>query len=127
MKTERERKKKGGERREKQRKGKGISQADTMRQSESQTYMFKYNTVHGQWKHHELKVKDEKTLLFEEIPWGADGADFVVEYTGVFTYKDKAAAHLKIIGSPTVVLVFSFGTSIAEPHVSSAPICPATT
>nr|P34783.1 RecName: Full=Glyceraldehyde-3-phosphate dehydrogenase; Short=GAPDH [Atriplex nummularia]AAA03442.1 glyceraldehyde-3-phosphate dehydrogenase [Atriplex nummularia]CAA53269.1 glyceraldehyde-3-phosphate dehydrogenase [Atriplex nummularia] len=72
------------------------------------TYMFKYDSVHGQWKHHELKVKDEKTLLFgerpvtvfgnrnpEEIPWGQTGADYVVESTGVFTDKDKAAAHLK--------------------------------
>ncbi|PWA96398.1 glyceraldehyde-3-phosphate dehydrogenase C2 [Artemisia annua] len=72
------------------------------------TYMFKYDSVHGQWKNHELKVKDEKTLLFgekpvtvfgirnpEEIPWGAAGADFVVESIGVFTDKDKAAAHLK--------------------------------
>lgn len=32
----------------------------------------------------------------EEIPWGAAGADFVVESTGVFTDKDKAAAHLKV-------------------------------
>ena len=30
--------------------------------------MFKYDTVHGQWKHHELKVKDSKTLLFGEKP-----------------------------------------------------------
>ncbi|XP_050233737.1 glyceraldehyde-3-phosphate dehydrogenase, cytosolic [Mercurialis annua] len=72
------------------------------------TYMFKYDTVHGQWKHHEIKVKDDKTLLFgdkpvtvfgfrnpEEIPWGQAGADYVVESTGVFTDKDKAAAHLK--------------------------------
>ncbi|KAF9671674.1 hypothetical protein SADUNF_Sadunf12G0072100 [Salix dunnii] len=64
------------------------------------TYMFKYDTVHGQWKHHELKVKDSKTLLFgeknpEEIPWGETGADYIVESTGVFTDKDKAAAHLK--------------------------------
>ena len=29
-----------------------------------QTYMFKYDSVHGQWKHNELKVKDSKTLLF---------------------------------------------------------------
>ncbi|KAL9261606.1 Glyceraldehyde-3-phosphate dehydrogenase-like protein [Drosera capensis] len=70
--------------------------------------MFKYDTVHGAWKHSELKVKDTKTLLFgekpvtvfgvrnpEEIPWGETGADFVVESTGVFTDKDKAAAHLK--------------------------------
>ncbi|GFY99995.1 glyceraldehyde-3-phosphate dehydrogenase C2 [Actinidia rufa] len=72
------------------------------------TYMFKYDSVHGQWKHHEVKVKDSKTLLFgekevtvfgvrnpEEIPWSETGADFVVESTGVFTDKDKAAAHLK--------------------------------
>ncbi|KAJ8773521.1 hypothetical protein K2173_005767 [Erythroxylum novogranatense] len=76
--------------------------------TEYMTYMFKYDTVHGEWRHHELKVKDEKTLLFgekpvtvfgirnpEEIPWGQAGADIVVESTGVFTDKDKAAAHLK--------------------------------
>ncbi|KAL0355146.1 UNVERIFIED_CONTAM: Glyceraldehyde-3-phosphate dehydrogenase, cytosolic [Sesamum radiatum] len=72
------------------------------------TYMFKYDSVHGQWKHHELKAKDEKTLLFgekpvtvfgyrnpEEIPWAETGAEYIVESTGVFTDKDKAAAHLK--------------------------------
>nr|CAB3482704.1 unnamed protein product [Digitaria exilis] len=72
------------------------------------TYMFKYDTVHGQWKHHEVKVKDSKTLLFgekevavfccrnpEEIPWGAAGAEYVVESTGVFTDQEKAAVHLK--------------------------------
>ncbi|XP_030530915.2 glyceraldehyde-3-phosphate dehydrogenase, cytosolic [Rhodamnia argentea] len=72
------------------------------------TYMFKYDSVHGQWKHHDLKVQDSNTLLFgekpvtvfgirnpEEIPWGEAGAEFVVESTGVFTDKDKAAAHLK--------------------------------
>ncbi|THU46164.1 hypothetical protein C4D60_Mb09t02070 [Musa balbisiana] len=74
------------------------------------TYMFKYDTVHGQWKHHDVKVKDSKTLLFgekevtvfglrnpEEIPWGETGAEYVVESTGVFTDKDKAAAHLKVV------------------------------
>lgn len=33
----------------------------------------------------------------EEIPWAEAGADFVVESTGVFTDKDKAAAHLKVL------------------------------
>jgi hypothetical protein len=32
----------------------------------------------------------------EEIPWAQAGAEFVVESTGVFTDKDKAAAHLKV-------------------------------
>ncbi|XP_028765037.1 glyceraldehyde-3-phosphate dehydrogenase 2, cytosolic [Neltuma alba] len=72
------------------------------------TYMFKYDSVHGQWKHHDITVKDSKTLLFgekavtvfahrnpEEIPWAETGAEFVVESTGVFTDKEKAAAHLK--------------------------------
>ncbi|CAI9283369.1 unnamed protein product [Lactuca saligna] len=70
-------------------------------------YMFKYDSVHGQWKK-DIKVKDSKTLLFgdkpvtvfgmrnpEEIPWGEAGAEYVVESTGVFTDKEKAAAHMK--------------------------------
>ncbi|MFS7903090.1 putative glyceraldehyde-3-phosphate dehydrogenase (phosphorylating) [Helianthus anomalus] len=32
----------------------------------------------------------------EDEPWGEAGAEFVVESTGVFTDKDKAAAHLKV-------------------------------
>jgi len=73
------------------------------------TYMFKYDTVHGHWKHSDITLKDSKTLLFgekpvtvfgirnpEEIPWGEAGADYVVESTGVFTDKEKAAAHLKV-------------------------------
>ncbi|RDX62548.1 Glyceraldehyde-3-phosphate dehydrogenase, cytosolic, partial [Mucuna pruriens] len=72
------------------------------------TYMFKYDSVHGHWKHHDVTVKDSKTLLFgdkpvtvfgsrnpEEIPWKETGAEIIVESTGVFTDKDKAAAHLK--------------------------------
>ncbi|WMV29040.1 hypothetical protein MTR67_022425 [Solanum verrucosum] len=54
------------------------------------TYMFKYDSVHGQWKHHELK-KSNSRFISQKIA----GADFVVESTGVFTDKDKAAAHLK--------------------------------
>ncbi|GMP58486.1 hypothetical protein CsSME_00022136 [Camellia sinensis var. sinensis] len=72
------------------------------------TYMFKYDSVHGHWKHSDVKVKDSKTLLFgekpvtvfgirnpEEIPCRETGAEFVVQSTGVFTDKEKAAAHLK--------------------------------
>ncbi|XP_061366536.1 glyceraldehyde-3-phosphate dehydrogenase, cytosolic [Gastrolobium bilobum] len=72
------------------------------------TYMFKYDSVHGQWKHFDVTIKDSNTLLFgdkpvtifahrnpEEIPWAETGAEIIVESTGVFTDKEKAAAHLK--------------------------------
>ena len=38
----------------------------------------------------------------EEIPWGETGAEFVVESSGLFTDKDKAAAHLKVF-APSIV------------------------
>ena len=28
--------------------------------------MFRYDTVHGHWKHSDIKLKDSKTLLFGE-------------------------------------------------------------
>ncbi|PQM37284.1 glyceraldehyde-3-phosphate dehydrogenase cytosolic [Prunus yedoensis var. nudiflora] len=73
-------------------------------------YMFNYDTVHGRWKHNDVKLRDANTLLFgdkpvsifavrnpDEIPWSGSGAEYVVESTGVFTDKEKAAAHLKVI------------------------------
>nr|GMD23239.1 glyceraldehyde-3-phosphate dehydrogenase 2, cytosolic [Ipomoea batatas] len=80
------------------------------------TCMFRYDSMAGQWKNHDVKVHDEKTLLFgekavkvsrcsssEEIPWAEAGAEYVVECTGAFTDKDKAAAHLKA-GAKKVVI-----------------------
>ncbi|KAF2316471.1 hypothetical protein GH714_041812 [Hevea brasiliensis] len=52
------------------------------------SYMFKYDTVHGQWKHHDIKKSRGDSV-------GQTGAEYVVESTGVFTDQDKAAAHLK--------------------------------
>ncbi|KAJ7300219.1 hypothetical protein O6H91_18G007800 [Diphasiastrum complanatum] len=75
--------------------------------TEYMAYMFKYDTVHGNWKHSDITVKDDKTLLFgdvpvtvfncrnpAEIPWGKSGVEYVVESSGVFTDKEKAAAHI---------------------------------
>nr|AOR07120.1 glyceraldehyde-3-phosphate dehydrogenase [Enchytraeus cf. crypticus SL-2017] len=68
-------------------------------------YMFKYDSTHGQFKgtvKHDGKkliVNDKPISVHncrdpKEIPWGADGAEYVVESTGCFTTTDKANAHL---------------------------------
>ena len=68
-------------------------------------YMLQYDTVHGQFKGTaenkggKLFVNGKEVAFFAEkdpanIGWGAVGADYVVESTGVFTTIDKAKAHL---------------------------------
>ena len=68
-------------------------------------YMLKYDTVHGQFKGTaenkggKLFVNGKEVAFFAErepanIGWGASGADYVVESTGVFTTIDKCQAHL---------------------------------
>jgi glyceraldehyde 3-phosphate dehydrogenase len=47
--------------------------------TEYMTYMFKYDSVHGQWKHNELKIKDEKTLLFGEKPVTVFGIRYIYQ------------------------------------------------
>ncbi|KAI9091310.1 hypothetical protein DFS34DRAFT_635701 [Phlyctochytrium arcticum] len=73
---------------------------------EYMVYLMKYDSTHGRFKG-TAEVKDGKLVVNgrsisvhssknpEEIPWGKDGADYVVESTGVFTTKEKAGLHLK--------------------------------
>ena len=73
---------------------------------EYMAYMFKYDSTHGRFKG-TVEIKDGKLVIngkaisvFAErdpaaIPWGKEGVDYVIESTGVFTTKDKAAAHIK--------------------------------
>ncbi|GAA5797049.1 glyceraldehyde-3-phosphate dehydrogenase 3 [Helicostylum pulchrum] len=73
---------------------------------EYMVYMFKYDSTHGRFKGtvekkdgklvvngHEISVHAERDPT--KIPWGQDGADYVIESTGVFTTKEAASAHLK--------------------------------
>jgi len=69
-------------------------------------YMLIYDTVHGKFegtveiKDGKLVVNGKEIAVFAEkdptaIAWGACGADYVVESTGVFTTTEKASAHIK--------------------------------
>lgn len=69
-------------------------------------YMLKYDTVHGPFKgtaenkDGKLFVNGKEVKFFAEkdpaeIGWGASGAEYVVESTGVFKTIEKASAHLK--------------------------------
>jgi glyceraldehyde 3-phosphate dehydrogenase len=77
---------------------------------EYMVYQLQYDSVHGQFKGTiDTKTADGKEFLivngrsiavFHEkdpasIPWGASGAAYVCESTGVFTQKEKAELHLK--------------------------------
>ncbi|KAI8924264.1 hypothetical protein BC831DRAFT_466483 [Entophlyctis helioformis] len=67
-------------------------------------YMLKYDSTHGRFKG-TVEAKDGKLVVNgfpisvsaakdpKDIPWGAAGADYVVESTGVFTTNEKASLH----------------------------------
>ena len=68
-------------------------------------YMLRYDTMHGRYDGSieytdDAIIVDGKKILFhaemdpKNIPWGADGVDYVVESTGVFLTKEKAQAHI---------------------------------
>lgn len=50
----------------------------------------------------------------EEIPWSETGAEFVVESTGVFTDKDKAAAHLKLLFLENKCWIFGICSGVCK-------------
>jgi glyceraldehyde 3-phosphate dehydrogenase len=85
-----------------------LGSVDTM------AHLLKYDSVLGQLEN-EIQVADDgikidgdtlKVLAVrdpKELPWGDLGVDVVVESTGIFTSRDKAAAHLEG-GAPYVIV-----------------------
>jgi glyceraldehyde-3-phosphate dehydrogenase type I len=82
-----------------------VSVNDPFINLEYMVYMFKYDSTHGRYKG--TVSHDGKKLIVDghqisvhqcrdpkEIPWGADGAEYVVESTGCFTSIEKANAHI---------------------------------
>jgi len=91
-------------------------------------YLFKYDSTHGRFpgvveakdgklvvNGHAISVHAEKNP--DAIPWGKDGADYIVESTGVFTTQDKARLHIKggakkvIISAPADCPMFVMGVN----------------
>ncbi|MDR1520662.1 MAG: type I glyceraldehyde-3-phosphate dehydrogenase [Planctomycetota bacterium] len=77
-------------------------------------YMLKFDTIHGKFKSDiavdgsSLSVGGKKIRVTGEkdpaaLKWGDIGADYIVESTGLFLTKEKAAAHLKA-GAKKVIL-----------------------
>merc|ERR1712228_17814 len=77
---------------------------------EYMVYQLKYDSVHGRYpgtvacekngNDEFLIVNGQKVQIFHEkdpaaIPWGASGAQYICESTGVFTARDKAELHIK--------------------------------
>jgi len=79
---------------------------DPFMDADAMVYLFKYDSTHGQWKGTvaaeggKLIINGHAIALFKEkapeaIPWGKEGADYVVESSGVFTKSAQAGAHIK--------------------------------
>merc|ERR1712018_358641 len=77
-------------------------------------YMFKYDSTHGKFKGDisadgdKLVINGKKIAVYGErdptaIPWGKEGAECIVESTGVFTTIDQAGAHLTGGGKKVII------------------------
>jgi glyceraldehyde-3-phosphate dehydrogenase type I len=82
-----------------------VSVNDPFINLEYMVYMFKYDSTHGRYKGTvsqdgtKLIVDGKKISVHQckdpkDIPWGADGAEYVVESTGCFLSIEKAGAHI---------------------------------
>ena len=101
--------------------------------------MLKYDSTHGVFKGEikvdgkDLTINGKKVSFYTEkdpanIPWSENGADYVVESTGVFTTNEKASLHLKggakhvIISAPSAdAPMFVMGVNHKE-YKSDIPV-----
>ena len=83
-----------------------VSINDPFISADYMAYIVKFDTVHGRFKG-EVRAEDGKLIVNgkeikvynetdpKNIPWGADGVEYVLECSGVFTTIEKANAHLE--------------------------------
>ncbi|KAI7852132.1 glyceraldehyde-3-phosphate dehydrogenase [Circinella umbellata] len=78
-------------------------------------YMLKYDSVHGKFpgtveaKNGKLVVDGHEIIVHNEkdpgdIPWAKDGAEYIIESTGVFTTTEKAEVHVTKGGAKKVII-----------------------
>lgn len=81
---------------------------------ETLAHLLKYDSIHGRFdadvraEGNAVVVNGKKTVITAErnpadLPWGSLGVDYVIESTGLFTQRDKAAAHLQA-GAKKVII-----------------------
>jgi len=74
--------------------------------TKTNAHLFKYDSSYGRYpgtveaKEHSLVIDGHEVLVNSErdpakLPWSDDGADIVIESTGIFTDAGKAAGHLE--------------------------------
>ena len=109
--------------------------------------LLKYDSAQGRWAGHEITagegsitVDGHEIRIYKEadaskLPWGELNVDVVLECTGFYTKKDKAAAHIKagakkvVISAPagndlpTIVYGVNEKTLKAEDTIISAASC----
>jgi len=113
---------------------------------EANAHLLRYDSVHGRFPN-PVKVEGDTIDVGQgpikvtairnpaELPWGALGVDIAMECTGIFTSKEKAAAHLTagakrvLVSAPadgadkTIVYGVNHQTLTAEDHVVSNGSC----
>jgi len=86
-------------------------------------HLLKYDSVHGKCQQRveardgAILIGDREVKVFAEkdpsnLPWGALGVDVVLECTGIFTKREKAAVHLKA-GAKKVIISAPVGDADA--------------
>jgi glyceraldehyde 3-phosphate dehydrogenase len=100
-------------------------------------HLLKYDSVHGRYPGtvetrgdaivvdgHEITVLSEKDPA--KLPWGALGVQVVLESTGIFRSRDKAAAHLTAGAKKDITIVMGVNHTAYDPakhHVISNASC----
>ena len=128
------------------RKGVDVVAINDLGPVESNAHLVQYDTVHGRFPHEVNVANDTINVgagpikVFAErdpsqLPWGDLDVDVVYECTGIFTARDKAAAHLDagakrvLVSAPasgadkTIVYGVNHGVLTAEDKVVSNASC----